>query len=168
MLTRAWRLRRYSRLVNTHPLVVTDSDTIVDNLQRIWRCLKPEDFLPIDPEFRNSEHLNVSYPNLPALVRALSEQNALIEKEADGLLEQRLSQAKNNRCLVNLDFYLADDEHYPIDEIKYLNRMRGLLQVHKYLVDKHPGHYYERHSEMLYKDIVTLTHVLINYTNRAR
>ena len=104
----------------------------------------------------------VCYPNLPGLVTALQEQNQLIAREADGLLEQKMSQAKKETVLVSLDFYLADDEDCPIDELHYLNRLRGLLQAHHCLVTRHTGHYYERHSEMLYKDIVTLTHALIN------
>lgn len=162
MLTRAWRLRRYRRLLEHSSLVVTESETITGELEKLWRCLKPEDLLPITIEYRTQQHLAVCYPNLPALVAALKEQNQLIANEADAQLERRLGQDSRDTKIVSLDFYLADNEHLPIDETQLLNRLRGLIQAHHCLVTRHTGHFYERHSEMIYKDLVTLIHVLIN------
>lgn len=165
MFTRAWRLRRYRRLMNANPLTVTDSDTIVNHLQQLWRCIQPKDLLPLPAAYRTQTVLTVCYPNLPGLVRALNEQNQLIAKEADSQLERRLARATRETVEVELDFYLADDDHLPVDEAVLLTRLRGLLQAHHGLVNRHTSHYYERHSEMLYKDVVTLTHALLDHHN---
>lgn len=162
MLTRAWRLRRLRRLLDHTSLVVTDSDTIVDNLQKIWRCIQPKDLIPIDAAHRARLYMTVSYPNLPALVAGLREQNQLIEREADGLLERKLGQSTRATSEVVLDFYLADDNQLPIDEILMLTRLRGLFQAHQCLVNRHTSHFYQRHSEMIYTDMITLTHALLD------
>ncbi len=162
MFIRAWRLRRYRRLLENSSLVVTDSETITSELEKLWRCLKPEDLFPITTEYRTQQHVAVCYPNLPALVAALKNQNQLIADEADAQLERRLGQDGRDTKVVSLDFYLADDQHLPIDEVQLFNRLRGLIQAHHCLVTRHTGHFYERHSEMIYKDLVTLIHVLIN------
>lgn len=168
MRGKSWRFKRYRRLRKSLKLDITESESIPTELQMLWRLLKPEDLLPVNVEYRSTTVVTVGFPNLPELVSRFTEHNRAISEERDGLIERNHSQYSKDREVVLFDLYLADSDHYPVDEYQLLTRLRGQLQEHHYLVTQHASLYYQRHSEAYYRDIVTLTDCLLQSQPQPR
>jgi len=162
MLGKTWRLKRYRRLRDRLALVSADSNETPNELITLWRCIKPHDLIPVPTEYRAHTVVAVKFPNLPELVRGFTEHNRRIADEADYGIERAVTELAKTTHNVVFDLYLADQDHYPIDEHHLLTRLRGQLQEHQYLVAQHPSQYYQRLSELYYHDIVTLTDHLLD------
>ncbi len=161
MFGRTMRLRRYARRLATLRPSATDSAVIAQQLADLWRGFRVKDLVLHPPTQRATAHLTVWWPTLPELVREFQQHNHLIAEEADRRLEMEAHQRGRTKTRTVLDFYLADEEHLPVDEIHLLRRLQGLLQEHAYLVGQQTSHFYQRLSEPFYEDIIVLTHVLI-------
>jgi len=159
---RTMRLRRYARRLATLRPNSTDSAVIANQLADLWRGFRVKDLVYHPPTKRATTHLTVWWPTLPELVRDLQHHNHLIAEQADRRLEMDAHQRGRTQTHTVLDFYLADENRFPVDEIHLLRRLQGLLQEHAYLVDQHTSHFYQRLSEPFYEDIIVLTQTLID------
>lgn len=168
MRGKSWRFKRYRRLRKKLNLDITESESIATELQKLWRLIQPEDLVPVGIEYRATTVITMGFPNLPELVTRFTEHNQAISEERDGLIERNHNQYSKERGTVLFDLYLADSEHYPVDEYQLLTRLRGQLQEHHYLVSQHASLYYQRHSEVYYRDIVTLVDCLLQSQPETR
>lgn len=161
MFGRTMRLRRYARRLATVNPQATDSAVIAGQLADLWRGFRVKDLVLHPPTRRASAHLTVWWPTLPELVHGFHQHNHWIAEEAERRLEMEAHQRGRTKTSTVLDFYLADKDRLPIDEIHLLRRLQGLLQEHAYLVGQHSSHFYQRLSEPFYEDIIILTQQLI-------
>lgn len=161
MFGRTRRLRRYRRRVESQTLDPANSAEIAEQLARLWREFRVSDFKEIPLDSRTTMVIPMTFRNLPALVDHLREHNRMICLELDRRLELSIAQLGRERTPVLLDFYLADEDQCAVNVQALLRRLQGLLQEHWYLLKGKPSLYYQRHSEVYYRDIINLTRALV-------
>jgi len=163
MFGRSRRLKRYRRKFEDLPTLVDSGGVSPSALAEFWRIIKPADLITIPGPARASLFLRVWHPNLPALTAALRKRNDMIASDRVMQAERAAHKAMHQSEITvqTLDFYLADDDRYPVDAVYYLNRLRALLQEHTYALSQHGDEYYHRQSVDIHHDIYEVTRMLV-------
>lgn len=156
-----FRLRHYHDCVASLPDVFTGHRREFALLLAVWKEFHITDLATPSLTQRQAAILDVVFPRLPTLVEELQRVNQYFLLEQDARVERLMQRWQQQREQVSLDLYLTDADDVPVNTVRYLRRLQGLLWQHHYLLAPQEGEWRYRLSSLLYTDVATLARVLV-------
>lgn len=131
-------------------------------LSEFWRLVTLMDFEGIAPQNAMTYRVAIHHRNLPELIHTYGEINEHIVHQRDEYLETHMHGTFTEQRVVLLDDYLADDNLMAIPVARTLVKLQGVLLHHRYLLELQGNQYYQRLSQRVYKDTLSITQALVD------